>query len=269
MPAIPIYSQSPISAAKPDGTTPQTAAAAGQPVDSKQFTPTQTSPSSVPYPAAQPGVSIPGPTAVPSQRYAPALQPTPTTSQPISNGPPPPQPGGVPVLPGSSPPAKSTLPPPPKVGETYQPPAPAPAQAPAVTAAPRYPPPQMGIPPPNVPTTASRGATSTANPTLGARSAHAPVPLGQPQPVGGSSGAGLNHPPGYQQAVNAGEFDAQQRAAQFGNNSSSGYGQGGNQSYGEGEDGEGYWDAAMKFAKTAGDKLSAAETEVWKRINKE
>lgn len=128
----------------------------------------------------------------------------------------------------------------------------------------------MGIPPPTVPTTASRGATSTTMPPpMGAPSAHAPIPVGQPQ-----AGGDLNHPPGYQQNINAGEMNSNQRAAaqQYGNNSTSGYGQGGGGQgyYGGGEaDGESYWDSAMKFAKTAGEKLSAAESEVWKRINKE
>lgn len=36
-----------------------------------------------------------------------------------------------------------------------------------------------------------------------------------------------------------------------------------------GEESEGIWDAAKKLAWSAGERLSAAETEVWKLINKE
>jgi len=35
------------------------------------------------------------------------------------------------------------------------------------------------------------------------------------------------------------------------------------------EEDEGVWGSAVKWAQTAGKKLSEAESEVWKRINKE
>ncbi|KAK5664134.1 hypothetical protein OQA88_349 [Cercophora sp. LCS_1] len=122
MPPVPVYTSSPINAAKASGVTPQT--------------------------------ETPDPT--PASRYAPA-QPTPTQQLP-SDGPPPPQPGAIPRLPTATATA-STLPPPPKAGEAYRPPAP-----PEPTAAPRYPPlpPQMGMPTPVAGYRQQGTATSTA-----------------------------------------------------------------------------------------------------------
>lgn len=36
-----------------------------------------------------------------------------------------------------------------------------------------------------------------------------------------------------------------------------------------GVDPESVWNTAKKWAQTAGDKISEAETEIWKRVNKE
>ncbi|KAK1765661.1 hypothetical protein QBC33DRAFT_516547 [Phialemonium atrogriseum] len=72
----------------------------------------------------------------------------------------------------------------------------------------------------------------------------------------------LANPPGYQQYVSASEVNGDQRA---------GYdslGFSGRGSTGPDEDEEGVWDSAKKWAQTAGGKLSAAENEVWRRINK-
>lgn len=106
----------------------------------------------------------------------------------------------------------------------------------------------MSIPAPTVPQ-AQRG-TSTAFVV--------PYSAGQ---------ADITHPPGYQQNANANEFSSSQREAHHtAVHDSSSWGTG---SAGAAEDGEeGIWNAARKWAQTAGDKLSAAETEVWKRINK-
>lgn len=106
----------------------------------------------------------------------------------------------------------------------------------------------MSIPAPTVPQ-AQRG-TSTAF----------VVPFSAAQ-------ADMGHPPGYQQNVNADQFTSSQREGQYTatHSSSSGWGAGGQQAGDESE--EGVWNAARKWAQAAGDKLSAAENEVWRRIN--
>jgi hypothetical protein len=246
MAPIPIYTQSPITAAKPTGVTPQTAAPLANEEVGRSVPATRTSVASQDaYPPAQPGAvpSLPAPTgSVQNQRYVP-VQPTPTVKE-AESGPPPPQPGAVPTLPGGKP----SVPPPPRAGESYHPP--------EVTQAPKVPyPPQMSIPAPTLPH-AQRG-TSTA--TAGRHPQAA-----QPTSIGAGSGGELNHPPGYHQNVNAGDFDSHQRAAHFANVSSERRG-----SSGGDDDDEGVWDTARKLVQAAGSKLSAAESEVWRRINKE
>ena len=245
MPPIPIYSQSPINAAKPSGVTPQTAAPGSSEKEGRSQPATTTAAvSQDAYPPARPGAvpSLPAPTGTTqSQRYAP-VQPTPTVNL-ENTGPAPPQPGAVPTLPGRLP---SGIPPPPRAGESYHPP--------EVTQAPQAPyPAQMSIPAPTIPHV--HGGTSTA--TAGRYSQAA-----QPTTLGAGSGNQLNHPPGYHQNVNAVDFDSNQRAAHFANVSSE------RRRSSDGDD-EGVWDAARKLVQSAGEKLSAAESEVWRRINKE
>lgn len=81
----------------------------------------------------------------------------------------------------------------------------------------------------------------------------------------------LEHPPGYQQDVNADALNRYQRAAQdaleeeerrTGQTSSAA-------AAGLGGDQEGVWSGAKKMMAAAGEKLAAAEGEVWKRINKD
>lgn len=177
---------------------------------------------------------MPDPTgAPPTNRYAPPIQPTPTTQTQDNQSPPPPQPGAAPVPPASS---KPNIPPPPKAGETFHPPEQTPAPQPA--SAPY--PPQMGMPPPTAPF-AQRGTMPAT-----------------------SYGA-ASHPPGYHQNANASEFSSSQRAANLAL-TGSGNGTGGT----AGDEGEeGVWGAARGYLQAAGEKLAAAETEVWRRINKE
>ncbi|KAI1321863.1 hypothetical protein F5Y16DRAFT_388324 [Xylariaceae sp. FL0255] len=181
MAPIPVYTNSPIVAAKPDGVTPKTAAVE-EPPTSTSPTRTRPNPTST-YPAAQPGAvpSLPKPTG---SAYAP---PTPTGR--LNDAPPPPQPGAVP--------------PPPKAGEKYQPPAQTPAPAMPM-------PQQMSIPTP-VATYPSqqRGTSST---TISS------VPFGTQLPFGAVSShsqgtESLQHPPGYHQNANASELDRFQRSA--------------------------------------------------------
>jgi hypothetical protein len=80
------------------------------------------------------------------------------------------------------------------------------------------------------------------------------------------------HPPGYVQNVNAADFSSNQRAAHEASVRSYDGGSLGGTSGGGGgsEEGDGgVWDTAKKWAYAAGEKLSAAESEVWRRINKD
>ncbi|KAB5523049.1 hypothetical protein GE09DRAFT_1153647 [Coniochaeta sp. 2T2.1] len=251
MPPIPIYTKSPINAAKADGATPQTVESSEKAQPQPATTTATPTEKQGGCPPAQPGAvpSLPAVTQVPSHNYTP-LNPTPTTTLP-SGGPPPPQPGAVPSLPGATASGTASGPPPPAV------------TAPAYLPGQGHPPPpttstyphQMHIPPPTVPQQ-QRGTSSTA--------------FAVPAPgynTNQGQGADLGHPPGYQQNVqetsSAREDGGYQTAgARPGaHHSSSGWDDGGD----GGE--EGVWDAAKKWAMAAGDKLSAAEQEVWKRIN--
>lgn len=142
-------------------------------------------------------------------------------------------------------------------------------------------PPQMGMPP----LTASP-YPSAARGTQVQNSASYP---GIPQPTGLAQGlamgdrqqqqhTSLDHPPGYVQDTYAAEMTSSQRAAaaQVGHGSGGGLssyhsssGFNNNHSTFGDDDGEGLWDAAKKLAASAGERLSAAETEVWRRINKQ
>jgi len=126
MPPVPVYTESPITATKASGVTPQTATS-NDGLDADNPTPTS---------------------STQAPRYVPAGQPTSTRTAP-EDGPPAPQPGAVPYLPTATQGTPSRT--------NYQPPEP--------TAAPQYPaqPPQMGVPAPSM-TYGQRGtATATAS----------------------------------------------------------------------------------------------------------
>ena len=231
MTGIPVYTSSPINAAKAQGVTSQTA----EPVPYTPAPPTTTASTLSSYPPAQPGAAaMPAPTSTASQRFTP-LQPTPTTKSGLE-GPPAPQPGAVPTLP------KSYIPPPPKVGENYQPP---PQPYPA----------QMAIPPPTMPVGAP--PTSTTSTSTAPSFAH-PVAL----PSGQESRQSIEHPPGYKQDTYASEMTSDQRRAQETNNSSSLGG-------GTADENEGIFAMAKQWVQTAGTKIAQSEAEVWRKINKE
>ncbi|TKA74809.1 hypothetical protein B0A49_02600 [Cryomyces minteri] len=260
MPPIPVYSDAPIIAAKPDGITPQTAAP------------------NTSYPAAAPGAAaVPAPTGVatpslpqPSARPPP---PTPTRTQPSLDGPPPPQPGAVPLPPSTSsafyvPSASSPspLPPPPQPSDI---PSASVAHAPPTTM-----PPQFGLPPPtpaSLPThstTTGTGATaSSQHPTtlnLG------PVPL---PPAAQPTSTSLNHPPGYQQNPYAADGTSAQRASlEAAHQRSNSHpfdlaGVGGGTEVGEGV--AGAWEEVKKWTSAAGKRASRIEEDVWRRLGKE
>ena len=247
MSGIPVYTQSPISAAKPSGVTPQTAAP-DQHSASNYAPATTTATSTSSYPQARPGaVPAAAPTSA-AKRYTP-LQPTPTTTQ-DDGSPPAPQPGARPT-PMNISTNTSTLPPPPRAGESYTLPQ---------TQVPIQYPPQMGIPPPSDAIGARPPASSTT--TTNEPSSSYPVPISSAEYGRRQS---LEHPPGYQQNAYAADLTADQRRARDAN---SGGAQ--NSSLFEGDtDQDGVWETAKIWAQQAGQKLQAVEEDVWKKINKE
>ncbi len=193
---------------------------------------------------------MPAPTAA-AQRYAP-LQPTPTTN--TDSEPPAPQPGALPT-----PLNRSTVPPPPKAGEIYQPQQTA---APTQTTAQGFPP-QMAHPPP----TATYGSQPPKSSTSTTSAPSGPYPVAIPSTEPGPRRS-LEHPPGYHQNVYASELTSDQRRAQeaqLANDSSRDPGTGS----AAGFDSDGVWSTARKWAQQAGEKISEAEAEVWRKINKD
>ncbi|KAG6004460.1 hypothetical protein E4U21_001082 [Claviceps maximensis] len=250
MAPIPVYSSSPINAAKPSGVTSKTATLpgadkGGQDQAQGRYQPeTSTAASSEPCPlAAQPGAlpSLPKQTATP---FANNVSPTPTQgSSVLSENPPPPQPGAFPALPGHSASNPNALPPPPRAGESVKDQQPA---APVTTL-----PPQMGYQPPQASLPIQgRSSTSTMAPFTAADTARPTSTSLQGQ----HPSASYSPPAGaYQQDVNAAGYNQYQR-------STAAY---------EDQSEASVWDTAKKWAASAGEGLAAAENELWKRINKD
>lgn len=235
MPPIPVHIDDPITPSKPAGVTPRTEPTRTTNTDAG----VTTAPNTSPYPAAQPGAAaVPAPT--------PFAQPQPTrTTQPATSndGPPPPQPGAVPVHPS----ATSSIPPPPRAGEM---------------------PSQMNIPTPSqnlAPTHSTSTATSAA-------SGQGPTTLNF-GPVGGTvPTASSAHPSGYQQNVFAQEMSPAQRAsldAQEAEDRRGSFLEGLGGSAGGGEKGgEGdMWSQVKGWVGAAGSKAAEIEGEVWRRVN--
>lgn len=235
MPPIPIYSHSPINAAKADGVTPKTVEQ-GQVSD-----PPPTTIAKSPYPPAQPGAapSLPAPTGAASAVQQQHAYPKPTPTQPLGSqeAPPPPQPGAFPVPFGSGPPqAKPTgLP---RDGENLTQ-----GSGPGTGTGTTYYPPQMAIP---APASAATQGAQRGTGTAGSAFAAAPSPY--------------EHPPGYHQDPTAGELNRYQRAAQEAlereeEERRRGAGTGG-------------WGSVKGAMAAAGEKIAAAEEEIWSRVNK-
>ncbi|KAN0114885.1 hypothetical protein V8E51_004429 [Hyaloscypha variabilis] len=242
MSGIPVYTQSPINAAKASGITPQTTTPQGQNSSSNPIpaaTTTSASSSSSTYSPAQPGVvSLPGPTTAPQ---LPPLHPTPTTRE-TTDSPPQPQPGGLPT-----PASRRTIPPPPKAGELYRP---------QETGVPPY---QMEIPP-----LAEQGVQPPRSSTSTTTTATVSYPVAIPSAEFGIPRRSLEHPPNYQQNVYASELTSDQRRAHEANTSGTG-----TQDTPESVGGIEFLNTATRWAQQAGKKISEAEAEVWRRINKE
>ncbi|KAL2128141.1 hypothetical protein VTI74DRAFT_9612 [Chaetomium olivicolor] len=230
MPPIQLHTKSPINAAKASGATPQT----DQSVD-----------------------RAPAGAATSTSPFQPHPNPTPTRTV-APEVPPPPQPGAVPRLPkptgtattfSSQPPSRPGVSP-----DAGAPPPPAPTPAPIPGPEVQIPevsyPPQIAVPSPSVGHNQRGTSTATAPPRTApaklwgsAQAYQPPNPVPAPSPYEGGPG-------GYQQ--NTAGFDQP--------------------SYGPGNGGEqedGFLGSAMRLAKAAGEKLSAAESEVWRRINGE
>lgn len=251
MPPIKLYTNSPINAARAEGITPKTAAPSYDEGDDSE--------------TQQPRVQ--------NQIHEP-LHPTPTRTTEVNNqNPPPPRPGAVPV-PYPQPTQTATV----TAPGYHAPPAPAttqPAVLPGRSHAgagggsqntyptpthPPPPPPQMGMS--LMESTAPhtyRGTSTATAPTETTGAAAPPTSSGSRQVGYGTAGsyAGVGGgnmgysppagPSGYQQRT---DFNA-------------------SNSYQDDGDEEGVWNSAVKWAQAAGEKLSAAESEVWRRINKE
>ncbi|KAK0753405.1 hypothetical protein B0T18DRAFT_13668 [Schizothecium vesticola] len=236
MPPITIYSNAPVTAAKADGVTPKTAAPDDGLDDGEGI---QTAPRHQGLP-----------------EYVPA-HPTPTRTTNTANyGPPPPQPGAVPRLPTAT--ATSNLPPPPRASSSsaQQPPFPGITQ-----------PPQMSIPPPAAPY-GQRGTMPGPG-----QSTNITYPAGYQQHSGSADYGGtgsaqdsdLSHPPGYQQRSDPSDYGVRYDNYGMPNRTGGGGGHGSDGASHGGDEGNGVWG----FLQAAGKKLSDAETEVWRRINKE
>ncbi|KAH0598536.1 hypothetical protein MHUMG1_03836 [Metarhizium humberi] len=240
MAPIPVYSSSPINAAKPAGVTPKTADSnkGGQ----AQLEPPQTSGEQA-FSPAQPGARPMLPKATGAPQPGGHVLATPTRTSSVGNNPPPPQPGAVPVPPGGGSGTGSNIPPPPRAGESLQN-----HQSPPVTTMP----PQMGYQPPRAPLPVQARSSTTAS-TVGPPPHSGPAGVSAPL-QGNYPTAGISLPAGgYQQDVNAAGYNSYQRAER---------------AY-EDESEASVWDTARKWAASAGESLAAAESEVWKRINKD
>ncbi|KAI2613019.1 uncharacterized protein GGS25DRAFT_146319 [Hypoxylon fragiforme] len=207
-------------------------------------TPQTAQPPSAPS-GEKPATSSASPTSTSQSSYPPAQPgaapslpaPTGTTyalPQPTQtfnyNGPPAPQPGAFPAPSGAT---RTHIPPPPKAGEKYQTPQQLTTPQPASMPYPQ----QMSIPTPTASYPSQQRGTSTAE---------AP------------NSYSLEHPPGYHQNANASEVDGYKRLATQQSELE-------NQT----DSSEGVWGTAKKWAQQTGEKLAAAENEVWKKISKD
>lgn len=263
MAPIPIFTQSPVNAAKADGVTPETAKLPNPhstPKRPEATTTTAPPPTcALPYPAPQPGARPAGPIETPTPtathittvnaRHTPVAATTGTASQGEAS-PPPPQPGAVPI-----PPSRTALPPPPKATESKGR-DPGKAGPSWVESSPKAMPPQMAMEPPTTPHS-QRGTSTVAGLTgprptslseIGTGAGPASNPQGYQQGLHQHLGFTPAGPSGYQQPLYSGRGHTDTTAK-------------------EGED-DGVWEAAKKWAQAAGGSIAAAEDEVWRRINK-
>lgn len=201
MTGVPIYTESPITPAKPSGVTPQTAINKNQTPTAATKSASGIASSNLNYPPPQPGpvATLPTPTQAPKSHYEP----------------PPPQPGAFPSASSAAITAKPSLPPPPRVGEVPKPPeyyAPHHSPPKTLTQRRQYPPqmmlsmtePSKGQPPSSTTSTATYTPAFTPSTSLPTTERLQPTPT-SPLPgnnhgngqLGAGSGVSLDHPPGY------------------------------------------------------------------------
>ncbi|KAF2772980.1 hypothetical protein EJ03DRAFT_150547 [Teratosphaeria nubilosa] len=278
MPPVPVHIDDPITPTKAKGVVPQTLPFGG--TAAVTTTTTTQGQTGLPYPVARPGqTAVPAPTPyIPSPQPAPL--PTRTTSL-AQNDPPPPLPGAVPVPTGKyAPQAPSTLPPPPKAGETLKQQQDQRAlQAQQMPFTSTLPAPELN-PAPTYSTSTTTTPLRRAGPTT--------LNMGAVGPPGHTPTVNSEHPSGYQQDIYAQEMSPAQRASldredsarrpglvqSLGlspGGSAGGQGLGGVDGIVNGQDmsemaGKA-WESAKKWFGDASTKLAETEEEVWRRIN--
>ena len=205
---------------------------------------------------------MPAPTGTPytPNQYQP--QPTRTTATLDDAGPPPPQPGAVPIPPQQHIAPATALPPPPKPG-----------QAAALREAVTTQPPQMYMSPPQN-NYAPTHTTSTTNTPTKAGLGPTTLNFGAVSPVGGGI-APPSHPPGYQQNVMAQEMSSTARASLDANERreslAGAFGLGGSGTSnlpGAGGSNGSMWDTVKSWGASVGETLAETEKKVWERVNK-
>ncbi|KAK8211526.1 hypothetical protein M8818_003179 [Zalaria obscura] len=274
MPPIPIYTDAPITPTKADGVTPKTAEPPTRTTDNVATT--NDGPA---YPAAQPAAAaFPGPTPAISRPQPSATRTIASQDTPY-DGPPPPQPGAVPMPPSHPLPSSTSIPPPPQPGAT--------AAQPAITAMPA----QASIPPPSS-NAAPTHSTYTSPPSSAPRAGPTTLNLGPVNPPAPSQASQYSvnanaHPPGYVQNEYAQEMTPAQRASlevqevreaqeRRGRSGSLGGSLGGMLGAGGADEGlprteqeAGVWGSVKGWAGQLGEKAVRLEKEVWKRIDGE
>lgn len=265
MPPIPVHIDDPITPVKADGATPKTSEQLPLPQNNATTTTQNDSPA---YPPARPGAAaVPAPTP-----YLPRPQPQPSrTTQPsvAQIAPPPPQPGAVPIPPSQQAynTASSTLPPPPRAGESLH-------QRQVSM------PNQTSIPSPQQNFAPTHSTTSYMPSPSRQQGSGGPTTLNM-GPVTAHHEPQSAHPPGYQQNAYAQEMSPAQRSSLEEQErresivAGLGFGGGGGSASAAspvggdgGEDSLGnMWNAVKGWANTAGEKLAETEESVWRRIN--
>jgi hypothetical protein len=123
----------------------------------------------------------------------------------------------------------------------------------------------MGIPPPS----SAFGGQPPASSTSTSNTASSSYPVQIPSTKSGGPRRSLEHPPGYYQNVYASEQTSEQRRAQEAINASSALRGRESAEKLSAMDSESIWNTARKWTQQAGEKLSEAEAEVWRKFNKE
>ncbi len=263
MTGVPIYTESPITPAKPSGVTPQTVTNPQNPLTATKSTISSTT-SILDYPSAQPGPV--------------AAKPTPTQALQSQYGPPPPQPG---AFPSAATTAKPSIPPPPRVGEEPKHPEYySPYQSASKSQRP-YPPQMMlSVTEPSKGQPPSSTTSTTFTPTFKPPSSLPMTERIGPSPTSPLSGntserarASLEHPPGYVQNPYASDMTPDQQFAMKQNRSERGpldlgYDNDSRKTTSGFEDEGSVWEMAKTWAKGASDTVGKYVTDINEKISR-